>query len=296
MPRGRLPNGVPEIMPALLMLVVAAELALKALWIRTEKLLERTHSLAALYNDLDEEEKTEIERRFKSAILPAQLLRIGAVPPSVGQILDTYSSTYGGDSNAYVDARYYAEPTTMFAKKSGVYAANLVKAFTPFPIYMPEVVQALLETFEYFAGPARLKRLGGIIDPGTRDPVDGNHGEYGLVPASLELFVIVIAQSVVKQPDGRYSPSYEEFKLAHPTGFVCDWMYGGATLHFYRNAGVAVEDGGAVVDGIECKVWVRGRVGLHGRDVNKLADCLEGKDPEESIIGEFVGQVAKSLI
>ena len=50
MPSGRLPNSLSEIMPPLLLLVTATELAVKAYWIRSDKLVKFTHSLLDLYN------------------------------------------------------------------------------------------------------------------------------------------------------------------------------------------------------------------------------------------------------
>ena len=44
MPTGRLPGNLKEVMPALLLLVTATELAVKAFWIRSEKPLKTSHS------------------------------------------------------------------------------------------------------------------------------------------------------------------------------------------------------------------------------------------------------------
>ena len=78
MPTGRLPENPKEVMPALLLLVTATELAVKAFWIRDEKPLKTSHSLVGLYEELDPEHKQEVERRFPGAESNLALSTLGA--------------------------------------------------------------------------------------------------------------------------------------------------------------------------------------------------------------------------
>ena len=117
MPTGRLPGTLKEIMPGLLLLFAAAEIALKAYWIRSEQLLKRDHSLTKLYEQLAVDHKAEVVRRFGELSVNPRLSRMGIKMPSVEHILERYSNTYGMGSGVYVDSRYYAEPTTMFSPK-----------------------------------------------------------------------------------------------------------------------------------------------------------------------------------
>ena len=65
-PKGRLPRTMTEMMPALHLLVNAAELALKADLIRSE-IPSRSHALRALYGELEDAHRQEIETRFADA-------------------------------------------------------------------------------------------------------------------------------------------------------------------------------------------------------------------------------------
>lgn len=80
---------------------------------------------------------------------------------------------------------------------------------------------------------------------------------------------------------------YEAFKMSHPTGFSADWMYGGNTLLFYRDEGKRFPDGKCVIDGLECRVWSNGRLGLHPRELNRLADALEDTGSGADSIGRL---------
>ena len=51
--------------------------------------------------------------------------------------------------------------------------------------------------------------------------------------------------------------------------------YGGQTLLFYRADKDHPEDGETVIDGLKCKVWYAGRLGMHPRDLYLLADEFE---------------------
>ena len=81
MPTGRLPGSLKEIMPALLLLVTAVELALKAYLIRSEKSFGRGHSLVDLYSRLDPAHCEEVERRLANYETSAALLVLKVGPP-----------------------------------------------------------------------------------------------------------------------------------------------------------------------------------------------------------------------
>ena len=55
-------------------------------------------------------------------------------------------------------------------------------------------------------------------------------------------------------------------------------MYGGQSLLFYRTDMDHPEDGETVIDGLECKVWYAGTLGMHPRDLYQLADALRSRD------------------
>lgn len=160
MPTGRLPNSLVELMPALLLLVTATELALKAYWIRSGRPLPRSHSLLDLHGELDLEHREEIERRLAASSPNSALSVVGADALKAVDVLRVYSQTYGGGSNVYMDSRYYAEPTTMLPQYSGLHGANLSKGSAPYPIFLPALVRVLVDTYRYFTGPERLMRLG----------------------------------------------------------------------------------------------------------------------------------------
>ena len=126
---------------------------------------------------------------------PCSILRaLDGDVPTVEMILNVYSGTYGGASNVHMDARYYAEPTTMFREASGLRGANLVKGNTPYPIFLPYVVRSLVDAYRFYSGSEQLKRLGADLseDGGNRDK--DNHGEWGLIPSSLDLVVLMVLQ------------------------------------------------------------------------------------------------------
>ena len=187
MPSARLPTTLKELMPALLLLFAATELALKAYWIRSEKELKPNHSLTDLYAELDHTHKKEIKRRFEKLGNNPALSALGVDNPDITQILTIYSATYGGASSVHMDARYYPEPTTMFRRSNDLQGANLVKSGTPYPIFLPDLARALIDAYRFFSGSERLRRLGANIQEDSRDSSKGNHGEWGLVPSSLDL-------------------------------------------------------------------------------------------------------------
>lgn len=108
----------------------------------------------------------------------------------------------------------------------------------------------------------------------------------GLIPSSLDLLVVSVSQKTGKDAEGEELKVYEAFKKSHPTGLTADWMYGGNTLLFYRAAGQRFRDGKRVMDGLECRVWSSGRIGLHPRELNRLADALEAAGSGADSIGQ----------
>lgn len=282
MPTRRLPENLKEIMPALLLLVTSTELAIKAFWIRDEKPLKPSHSLVGLYQGLSAEHKQGVERRFTEAESNLALSALGADSPKVTYILSLYSQTYGGNSNVYTDARYYAEPTT---KLHG--GTNLSKNLTPYPIFLPDIVQSLINTYWFFSGPNRIRRLGGDVLEGNREAGSDNHGNWGIIPASLGLVVVSVSQNAGKSAKGDDLRVYEAFKTSHPTGLTADWKYGGNTLLFYWDGMGEFSDGKQVIDGLECRIWHTRRMGLHPRDLSCLANILESASSGTDIIGRL---------
>ena len=274
LPVGRLPSSVVEIMPALLLLVTAAELSLKAYWIRSEGEQKTTHSLPDLYRGLDSKYRAEIERRFCGSPVATRLLRLGEDAPSVEGLLRDYASTYSETSGVYVDARYYAEPTTML-KSDHLKGANLVKGNTPYPVFLPDIVRALIDTYRLHSGAERLRRRGGDVRDGIRGSGDHNHGDWGLIPSSLGLAVVVVSQTASKDANYQDLPAFRDFKSLHTTVFTLDWMHGGNTLLFYRAAQNDRRDGIETISGLECRVISEEIVGMHSRDLYLLANELE---------------------
>ena len=69
--------------------------------------------------------------------------------------------------------------------------------------------------------------------------------------------------------------TFSRFKATRPPVYATWHGYGGQTLLFYRADKDHPEDGETVIDGLECKVWYAGRLGMHPRDLYLLADALE---------------------
>ena len=283
-PQGRLPSSLSEMAPALHLLVNAAELAMKAGLIRSDK-SSGGHSLAELYGALDCEYRREIECRYVQTDLILDLRSLGVDGPTVQSVLGVYGMSFG-DSSVYQDTRYFAEPTMRLKSKS-LKGGNLVKTI-PYPIFLPVVVQMMLDVHAYFSGAERLKRLGAEVSYGSRDPGNDQHGDWSLVPSSVGLVVIRFAQLVARDERGDFRDAYSRFKEARPPLYSTSWMYGGNVLLFYRAGEAHPEDGETVIDGLECKVWHDGKLGMHPRDLYLLADVLEapGKLHEFQWVGE----------
>ena len=270
-PKGRLPHTVSEMMPALNLLVNAAELAMKADLIRSN-IDSGGHSLPTLYRGVDCKHREEIERRFAEAPPNRTLRVLGSTPPTVESVLSIYEHGFGW-SSVYLDTRYYAEPTTR-VKSKDVQGGNLVKS-TPYPIFLPIIVQTIIDVYRYFSGAERLKRLGAEVDYGSRDPGRDQHGDWGLVPSSVGLFVLRVAQLVARTKRGEFRKEFLQFKGARPPLYCTSWMYGGNVLLFYRADREHPEDGDTVIDGLKCEVSCAGSLGMHPRDLFLLADILE---------------------
>ena len=157
---GRLPRTLVEVMPSLLLLVTAAELVLKAFLLRSKGEQPQVHDLVKLYDDLNSEHKAAIEDRFGKCQPVAGLTSIGTAAPGIRQMLGTYTDIYGGKRGAYQEAKFYAEPTTMLPEASDLRGANLVKGNTPYPTFMPYLVEAIAECYDYFSGLERLPAAG----------------------------------------------------------------------------------------------------------------------------------------
>ena len=273
-PKGRLPQSMVEMMPALHLLVNAAELAMKADLIRSDR-PSGGHRLPDLYGRLETEHRDEVERRFANTAPNEPLNALGVELPTVQGVLGVYEQGFAGGT-VYKETRYFAEPTTMLRSDS-LKGGNVVKD-TPYPIFLPVVVQTMLEVYGFFSGAERLKRMGANVAHGTRDPGKDQHGDWGLAPSSLGLVVVRVAQAVAWDEHHKDREVFRRFKAARPPGYETAWMYGGQSLLFYRADTDHPEDGETVIDGLECKVWYAGRLGMHARDLYLLADALQARD------------------
>ena len=282
LPTRGLPNSLIELMPALHLLVTAAELALKAYRIRDDR-DGFGHSLQQLYEALEPAHRNGIERRFAKADLNKNLAALGIKRPPVEAILEVYDRTYGGASAVYMDSRYYAEPTKTFKPSSRLHRANVLKSGTPYPIFFPEIVPALIETYRFFSGHERLRRMGGDVESGAREPGKDNHGDWGLIPSSLNLIVVTVPQRAGKSAEGDQLIAFRTFLSEHPPVFRTDWMYGGHTLLFYGDGEQDSVDACGILDGVRCRVWRHKRLGMHARDLYRLANVLEKEKDLETL-------------
>ena len=221
---------------------------------------------------MDHTHRDEIERRFAEAPLNADLRALGREAPSVESTLGVYEHGFGW-SSVYVDTRYLAEPTTK-VKSEDAKGGNLVKD-VPYPIFLPVLVQTMLDVYPHFSGAERLTRLGAQVGFGSRDPGNDQHGAWGLVPSSVGLVVLRFAQLVARDERGEFRAEFRGFTEARPPLYCTSWMYGGNVLLFYWAGTEHPEDGETVIDGLECKVWYAGNLGMHPRDLYLLADILE---------------------
>ena len=236
------------------------------------------HSLKDLYDNLNNEYKIETERLFRQSEIVAAILEHGQEIPTIEHILSIYSNTYGQRDGVYVDVRYFAEPTTMLPQSGNLHGTNLVKSLTPYPVFLPAVVEALLEAYRITSGVERLRRRGADIQGNIRDKGTGSHGDWGLVPATLGLVVVAAPQSVALDSAGQETEIFSNFTASHPAGLKISWSHGGSRLLFFRDDQETWRDEEVVVDGLQCRLWRLGRLGMHARDLNQLADVLDGVD------------------
>ena len=282
----RLPQTLVEVMPSLLLLVTAVELALKAFALRSKGAPPRTHDLVELYDDhLDSEHKDAIEARFGRCELVAGLASLGVDAPHIQHILGTYADIYGGKRGAYQEAKFYAEPTTMLPEASGLRGANLIKGNTPYPTFMPYLAEAIVGCYYHFSGLERLRRRGAEVYERGPGSASYGHGDWALRPWSLGLSVIMVSQQESKDHNHNPIPAFANFKDRHPTGLQADWSYGGSTLLFYDATGSQPRDGIETISDIECRVISEEAVGMHARDLDRLADTLEAIDNGATPLG-----------
>ena len=282
MPSGRLPDSLVEVLSALHLLVTSVELGFKACLTRDGK--DATgHSLERLYEALDPAHRDRINNGFSKSYLNASLTELVIEPPTVQAILRKYDNTYGVASGVYMDSRYYAEPTTRFKRGDNVHGSSLLKSNTPYPIFLPEIVSAQIDTYRFFSGHERLRRLGGDVQHGAREPGKDNHGEWGLIPSSLGLIVVSVPQPAGKSAEGDDLKAFEKPLSDHPPGMCADWNYGGNTLLFYKVRKQNHTDGHGMLNRVQCRVWRNQRIGMHSRDLYLLADRLEGEVPFDSL-------------
>ena len=102
-PTGGLPRTLTKTMPALYLLVNAAELALKANQIRAGKAWGG-HDLKGLFRRLEDEHREEAERRFSDASQVASLDALGVDRPTVENVLGVYEHGFTGGS-VYMQTR-----------------------------------------------------------------------------------------------------------------------------------------------------------------------------------------------
>ena len=154
----------------------------------------------------------------------------------------------------------------------------MVKSNTPYPIFLPEIVSAQINTYRFFSGHERLRRRGGDVQRGAR-----RTGNWGVVPSSLGLVVLSVPQPAGISAEGDDLKSFERLLSEHPPGMRADWMYGGTTHLFYGAEEQSPTDGQGTVNGVQCRVWRHQRVEIHARDLYLLADQLEDTVPFGSL-------------
>ena len=221
---------------------------------------------------MEDDHRDEIDRRFADSALNAPINDLGANCPSVESVLGAYEQSFG--STVYMDTRYFAEPTTML-KEPSLKGGNLMKD-TPYPIFLPVVVQTMLDVYAFFSGAERLKRLGADVSHGSSDPGNDQHRHWGLVPASgRSCRDSGCPQRVAWDEHHADREVFSRFKATHPPVYATWHRYGGQTLLFYRADKDHPEDGETVIDGLECKVWYAGSLGIRLRYLYLLADALE---------------------
>ena len=108
--------------------------------------------------------------------------------------------------------------------------------------------------------------------PGTISTETG-----GLVPSSVGLVVIRVAQHVAWCEYHADRGVFSRFKAARPPEYTTSGMYGGQSLLFYSADKDHPEDGETVISWLEFKVRHAGRLGACTRDLSLLADALRAR-------------------
>lgn len=269
-PKGRLPKSMTEMMPPLFLLLNSAELILKADLIRSGKTIERKHILHNLYDNLDEEHRNEVERRFADTTPNTFLNSLGIECPSIREVLKLYK-----ESSAYLNTRYFAEPPKF--EKRWIQNAWLSKTM-PYPIFLPFIVQAILDSYTFFSGTEHLMRLGGDVAYGMPDPEDSQYSGWGLVPSSIGIVVLQVYQQTGAKMNKPDPELFHRFKTTNPPGYLTTGMFGSESFLCYGAGKKHYKDGAAIIDGLECNVWFSRRLGMLPRDLYLLANKLRDQD------------------
>ena len=98
------------------------------------------------------------------------------------------------------------------------------------------------------------------------------------MPSSLGLVVLSVPQSAGVNAKGAELDAFNKLLTANPPAYKTKWNYGGATLLFYAEGQNDCVDGRGMLNGVECRVWRRKRLGMHARDLNFLANVLESHE------------------
>ena len=123
-----------------------------------------------------------------------------------------------------------------------------------------------------------------------RDPVEDNHGDWGLVPSSLGLVVLSVPQPASVSAKGAKLDAFIKLVCDNPPAYKTNWKYGGATLLFYAEGQNDYVDGCGMLNGVECRVWRHKRLGMHARDFYFLANVFESR---EGFTPHFPGELRR---
>ena len=116
-----------------------------------------------------------------------------------------------------------------------------------------------------------LTTLYGRLDGAHRDEVERR---FAFAGPNADLVVLRVAQHVATDAAGAEREAFRRFVAGRPPAYRTEWMYGGGRLLFYRVPELP-PDGETEIDGLACRVWSCGHLGLHARDLYRLADVLE---------------------
>ena len=145
----QLPTRLVQVMPSLVLLFTAAELGIKAFYVRTGRAQDArgtSHGLMELYANLSADDRQDIERRFRAHEDVAPLKAMGIELPKIEDVLFRYVMSYDS-GGVYMDARYFAEPTTLLPSSSNLHGSNLIKSHTPYPVFLPTIVRVTIDAY-----------------------------------------------------------------------------------------------------------------------------------------------------